>query len=60
MLKFGTTEINSWTKFELNQDMTLEKFIDLYEDKFKTKISMVCMEHQLYLLNLFLLMTRAN
>jgi ubiquitin-activating enzyme E1 len=41
MLKFGTTEINSWTKFELNQDMTLEKFIDLYEDKFKTKISMV-------------------
>ena len=41
MLKFGETEINSWTKFELNDDMTLDKFISLYAEKFKTKISMV-------------------
>lgn len=40
-LKFGDTEINSWTKFELNDDITLNKFIKLYEDKFKTKLSMV-------------------
>ena len=41
MLKFGETEINSWTKFELTEDMTLEKFIELYESKFKTTLSMV-------------------
>ena len=41
MLKFGETEINSWTKFELIEDMTLERFIELYQEKFKTKISMV-------------------
>lgn len=41
MLKFGETKINSWTKFELTEDMTLEKFIELYESKFKTTLSMV-------------------
>ena len=41
MLKFGETEINSWTKFELNEDVSLNRFIQFYEEKFKTKISMV-------------------
>jgi len=41
MLKFGETKINSWTKFELTEDMTLEKFIELYETKFNTTIGMV-------------------
>ncbi len=41
MLKYGETEINSWTKFELTEDMTLNKFIELYEQQFKTSLSMV-------------------
>lgn len=41
MLKFGDVEINSWTKFELNEDITLKKFIEVYEKKFSTKLSMV-------------------
>lgn len=41
MLKFGDVEINSWTRFELNHDMTLNKFLEIYQDKFKTGISMV-------------------
>lgn len=41
MLKFGDVEINSWTKFELNEDITLRKFIEVYEKKFTTKLSMV-------------------
>lgn len=41
MLTFGDVKINSWTKFDLSIDMTLENFIKLYEEKFKTKIAMV-------------------
>ena len=41
MLKFGDVKINSWTKFELNEDITLEKFIEVYGKKFETELSMV-------------------
>ena len=40
-LKFGNVEINSWTKFELYDDMELIQFINMYENKFNTTISMV-------------------
>ena len=41
MLKFGEVEINSWTKFEEYEDMTLQQFIAKYEDRFGTKLAMV-------------------
>jgi len=41
MLKFGEVEINSWTKFEENEDMTLNMFIAKYEKKFNTTLGMV-------------------
>ena len=41
MLKFGQIEINSWTKFEEYEDMTLNEFILKYEEKFKTKLAMI-------------------
>ena len=41
MLKFGGVEINSWTKFELNDNLNLEALLELYQEKFKTKISMI-------------------
>ena len=41
MLKFGETIINSWCKFDLTNDVTLNKFIEIYENKFNTKIGMV-------------------
>lgn len=40
-LKVGNVEINSWTKFELYDDMELIQFINMYENKFNTSISMV-------------------
>jgi|UniRef100_A0A6C0IVR8 ubiquitin-activating enzyme E1 len=41
MLKFGETIINSWCKFDLTNDVTLNQFIEIYENKFNTKIGMV-------------------
>ena len=41
MLKFGETSINSWCKFDLKHDITLNKFIEIYENKFNTKLGMV-------------------
>lgn len=41
MLEFGDVKINSWTKFELKEDMTLGKFILIYGAKFNTELSMV-------------------
>ena len=41
MLKVGGTKINSWTKFDLTDDMILNRFVERYEEKFDTKLSMV-------------------
>lgn len=41
MLKFGQVEINSWTKFEEYEDMTLNNFISKYEARFETKLAMI-------------------
>ena len=40
-LKFGTTEINAWTKFVVTTDLTLEEFIKSQESKFDTELSMI-------------------
>jgi len=41
MLTFGDVKINSWTRFDLTVDMTLDKFKEIYEEKFKTTIAMI-------------------
>ena len=41
MLTFGDVKINSWTKFEEFDDMTLEQFISRYNERFSTTLTMV-------------------
>ena len=40
-LKIGDLVFNSWEKLKYNTDSTLQEFINHYEDKFKTKITMI-------------------
>lgn len=44
MIKFGEKEINSWTKFELNEDISLTEFMNKYNNMFNCKINMILYE----------------
>ena len=43
MLKIGDVEINSWEKFNENDDLTLEQFKEKWSKKFNTELSMILM-----------------
>jgi ubiquitin-activating enzyme E1 len=41
MIEINGQKINSWIKFVINENITLEKFIEKYNDIFKTKITII-------------------